>query len=71
MSQNGTIRQIHEDDEISLQELLAMVLRHLGVCFFGFLLVVGLALGYLWYAVPQYESTASILVEPIKQLMVL
>lgn len=67
MSQNGTIRQIHEDDEISLQELLAMVLRHLGVCFFGFLLVVGLALGYLWYAVPQYESTASILVEPIKQ----
>jgi capsular exopolysaccharide synthesis family protein len=54
------------EEGISIAELLHIFHKRLRWFFVGFILVVGLALGYLQVAIPQYESEVSVLVDPIQ-----
>ena len=54
------------EEGISIAELLHIFHKRLRWFFVGFILVVGLALGYLQIAIPQYESEVSVLVDPIQ-----
>jgi capsular exopolysaccharide synthesis family protein len=54
------------EEGISIAELLHIFHKRLRWFFVGFILVVGLAFGYLQVAIPQYESEVSVLVDPIQ-----
>lgn len=55
------------DEGISIAELLHIFRKRFRWFVIGLVLVVGLAVGYLQIAVPQYESQVSVLVEPIQR----
>ncbi|MGH0052712.1 MAG: GumC family protein [Sphaerochaetaceae bacterium] len=54
------------EEGISIAELLHIFHKRLRWFIIGFVLVVGLAFGYLQIAIPQYESEVSVLVDPIQ-----
>jgi len=55
------------EEGISIAELLHIFRKRFRWFVIGLVLVVGLAVGYLQIAVPQYESQVSVLVEPIQR----
>ena len=55
------------EEGISIAELLHIFRKRFRWFVVGFLVVMGLAVGYLQIAVPQYESQVSVLVEPIQR----
>ena len=60
--------QVEESEEgISISELLHIFRQRIGWFVIGFIVVVAAAIGYLYFAVPQYESQVSVLVEPIQK----
>ena len=66
MSEEQQSQTYQEEEGISLGELFSILKNHLLACFLGFVIVVAIGVGYLYTTVPQYESTATILVDPIK-----
>ena len=54
------------EEGISISELLHILHQRFGWILVGFLVVVLAAVGYLYIAVPQYESQVSVLVDPIQ-----
>ena len=72
MSQQDTTQQdsnSYNDNEegISLLELFRIFKHHFRWFLLGLILVIGVALVYLYVAVPQYESGVSVLVDPIQK----
>ncbi len=61
----GQVEGIEEG--ISISELLHIFRQRIGWFVVGFVVVVAAAIGYLYMAVPQYESQVSVLVEPIQK----
>lgn len=59
--------QMDDEDEISIDELLAMIGKHIPMITIIFIAVVALAFAYIKVATPKYESKASILVDPIRE----
>ncbi|HPE92522.1 MAG TPA: polysaccharide biosynthesis tyrosine autokinase, partial [Sphaerochaeta sp.] len=55
------------EEGISIAELLHIFRKRFRWFVIGLVLVVGLAVGYLQIAVPQFESQVSVLVEPIQR----
>lgn len=55
------------EEGISIAELLHIFRKRFRWFVLGLVVVVGLAIGYLQIAVPQYESQVSVLVEPIQR----
>lgn len=55
------------EEGISIAELLHIFRKRFRWFVVGLVLVVGLAVGYLQIAVPQFESQVSVLVEPIQR----
>lgn len=54
------------EEGISISELLHIFHQRVGWILVGFIVVVLAAVGYLYFAVPQYESQVSVLVDPIQ-----
>ena len=55
------------EEGISISELLHIFRQRFGWFVIGFIVVLTAAIGYLYYAVPQYESQVSVIVEPIQK----
>lgn len=55
------------EEGISIAELLHIFRKRFRWFVIGLIVVMGLAVGYLQIAVPQYESQVSVLVEPIQR----
>ncbi|HAP56603.1 MAG TPA: capsular biosynthesis protein, partial [Sphaerochaeta sp.] len=55
------------EEGISIAELLHIFRKRFRWFVIGLVLVVGLAVGYLQIAIPQFESQVSVLVEPIQR----
>jgi len=57
----------YEEEGISLSELFTILKRHIGWCILGFVIVTVCGVAYIQTAKPEYESTSTILVNPIQQ----
>lgn len=55
------------EEGISISDLLHIFRQRIGWFVIGFVLVLALAIGYLYFAVPLYESQVSVLVDPIQK----
>jgi len=55
------------EEGISISELFHIFRQRFGWFVVGLVVVIAAAIGYLYYAVPQYESQVSVLVEPIQK----
>ncbi|MDD4573787.1 MAG: polysaccharide biosynthesis tyrosine autokinase, partial [Sphaerochaeta sp.] len=55
------------EEGISISELLHIFRQRIGWFVIGFVLVLALAIGYLYFAVPLFESQVSVLVDPIQK----
>ena len=55
------------EEGISISELLHIFRQRFGWFIIGLVVVIVAAIGYLYFAVPQYESQVSVLVEPIQK----
>ncbi len=55
------------EEGISISELLHIFRQRFGWFVIGLVVVLAAAIGYLYYAVPQYESQVSVLVDPIQK----
>jgi len=55
------------EEGISISELFHIFRQRFGWFVIGVVVVLAAAIGYLYYAVPQYESQVSVLVEPIQK----
>lgn len=72
MSQQEEFQVGHNQNEmneegISISELFHIFRQRFGWFVIGLVVVLAAAVGYLYYAVPQYESQVSVLVEPIQK----
>lgn len=61
---NETMNQMEEG--ISLLELWKIFVKRIGWFIATFIVVISLAIAYLYVAVPEYSSSVTVLVEPIK-----
>ncbi|MGB4405251.1 MAG: polysaccharide biosynthesis tyrosine autokinase [Sphaerochaeta sp.] len=55
------------EEGISIAELYHIFRQRFGWFLIGVMVVLAAAIGYLYYAVPQYESQVSVIVEPIQK----
>ncbi|MCH3919379.1 MAG: polysaccharide biosynthesis tyrosine autokinase [Sphaerochaeta sp.] len=67
MNEQENNTMAYEEEGISLSELFGILKKYIGWCIFGFLIVVGIGIAYVMTAIPQYESSATILVNPIQE----
>ncbi len=65
--QAGYIQGEGSEEGISISELFNIFKQRFGWFVIGLVVVLAGAIGYLYYAVPQYESQVSVLVEPIQK----
>lgn len=56
-----------QEEGISISELFHIFRQRFGWFVIGLVVVLAAAIGYLYYAVPLYESQVSVLVEPIQK----
>ena len=67
MNEQETNTSTYEEEGITLSELFSILKNHFRWCVIGFLVVVGFGIGYVMTAIPEYESTSTILVNPIQE----
>ncbi len=65
--QAGYMQGEMQEEGISISELLHIFRQRFGWFVIGLVVVLAAAIGYLYVAVPQYESQVSVLVEPIQK----
>ncbi|MFA6844113.1 MAG: polysaccharide biosynthesis tyrosine autokinase, partial [Sphaerochaetaceae bacterium] len=66
-NQSVNIEYEREEEGISLSELFQIIKSRFKWCVVGFVIVLALGIAYIKTTIPQYESSATILVDPIKQ----